>query len=138
MGDKVQIIISLIITLATTITAIFGWLKARRLSGESKALSSVVGLSEIYNELPNYIKEAEELFGSGFGVAKMSYVLLKAQSKCLSYSLPYNEDIIKTKVESILSTPQTKNANERTNATITNEPNTDRNNGSECGSITTN
>ena len=123
MGDKVQIIISLIITIGTTITAIFGWLKARKLSGESRALSSVVGLSEIYNELPNYIKEAEELFGSGFGVAKMSYVLLKAQSKCLSYSLPYNEDIIKTKVESILSTPQSKKENGRTDARDTNGTN---------------
>lgn len=120
MGDKWQIIISLLITLASTITAVFGWLKARKLSGESNALSSVVMLSQVYDDLPKYIEEAETLFGSGFGLAKMTYVLTKVQSQCLAYSLPYNEDIIKTKVENILATPQSKNENGRTNATNTN------------------
>lgn len=62
----------------------------------------------IAHNLADYIKEAESLFGAGNGAAKLNYVLNKIHILCLEQGLNYSEDVFKTDVETILSTPQKK------------------------------
>lgn len=65
-------------------------------------------LSNIKVGLPTFIAEAEELYGAGHGMAKLTYVLNKVHIKCLELSLPYNENELRTQIEAILETPQKK------------------------------
>ena len=65
----------------------------------------------LLNNLPNWITEAECLYGSGHGQEKLSYVLTSAARffsvNGLDFDLRYQK-IVKEGVEKILNTPQKK------------------------------
>lgn len=73
----------------------------------------IVQLAKICQKISNYINEAEKIFGSGTGSAKLAYVLNKVQIECITNKVEYNEDQWKGEIERTLSTPQKKeNKNE--------------------------
>lgn len=69
-------------------------------------------LNNILSKIPEYINEAESIFGSGFGIAKLSYVTNKVQIDCVKSNIKISDSDIQSKIESTLSTPQSKTNNE--------------------------
>lgn len=72
------------------------------------ALSASVKLATIVQTLPSLISEAEKIFGSKSGAAKLSYVLNRVEINCLRNNVDFNLDDFTYEVERILSTPQKK------------------------------
>ena len=70
----------------------------------------LVELAKIVQKLPEYIKEAENIFGAQTGAAKLAYVLNKVQIECITNKVKYNEEQFKGEIENILSTPEKKAA----------------------------
>lgn len=68
----------------------------------------LVNLAKIVQKLPEFISEAEQIFGGGTGVAKVNYVLNKVQMNCIQNKVKYDESQFKGEIEKILSTPQKK------------------------------
>lgn len=69
-------------------------------------------VADITSKIPSYVSEAEEIFGTGTGAAKLSYVINKVQIDCVKASVKMTDTEIKAKVEEILATPQSKTTNE--------------------------
>lgn len=68
----------------------------------------LVDLAKIVQKLPEFINEAEKIFGGGTGVAKVNYVLNKVQMNCIQNKIKYDENQFKGEIEKILATPQKK------------------------------
>ncbi len=68
----------------------------------------LVELAKIAQKLPEFISEAENIFGAGNGAAKLTYVLNKVQIECLKNNVEFNEEQFKGEIENILSTPEKK------------------------------
>lgn len=71
-------------------------------------LSASVKLATIVQTLPALIVEAEKIFGSGNGAAKLAHVLNRVELSCLRSGVEFNADDFSYEVEKILSTPQKK------------------------------
>jgi len=65
-------------------------------------------LMEVLTALAKYVEEAERLFGSGKGSAKLEYVIAKVQMECIEKHVKLSIDAIKDHIEQILSTPHKK------------------------------
>ena len=92
---------SIAITAATTIIAL---IKIKKSNKQTK----LVSLAKIVQKIPEYIKEAESIFGSKTGQAKLRYVLNSLQVECLKANIEYQEEELKVEIENILSTPEKK------------------------------
>lgn len=95
-------------TLASTAIGIIGYVISIILNKKKNKADKLVDLAQIIEKLPEFITEAEKIFGSGNGTAKLAYVLNKVQIECLKNKIEYNEEEIRLKVEEILKTPQKK------------------------------
>lgn len=84
--------------LITIVSIIFSFIKANKTNKINK-------LTLIIEKLPILINEAEGMFGSKLGFAKLNYVLDKVHFLCNDFNLNYDEALIKKDVENILSTP---------------------------------
>lgn len=97
--------IIIIISTAVSIIGIVYSFIATILKGKK---SKLVRSAQILQELPTYITEAETIFGSKTGVAKLAYVLSKINIACIQEHLKFDEEAWKNQVEDILQTPQKK------------------------------
>lgn len=79
-------------------------------SKRSRALASLVDLASIVQKIPDYINQAESMFGAERGAAKLSYVLQCLQLACLEADVSFEayKDQLVFEIESVLSTPQKK------------------------------
>lgn len=101
-----QYIIFIINGTVTLIAVIVALLKKK-----GSAKNSVL---EIIEKIPEYIREAEALFGRKTGEAKLNYALSRIQLECLKTNLDYNEDYYIKNIENVLNTPQKEFKNETT------------------------
>ena len=62
----------------------------------------------LWGKIPGYVIQAEQIFGSKTGIAKLDFVLSKLQTDCVRLDLDMSDDELKTYVEDILSTPTSK------------------------------
>ena len=107
MLDKIEIWLPVItagIGAATTILSIVA-------SKKKNKAQKFVELAKVVQKLPEYITEAEKIFGAGTGTAKMDYVLNKVQMACMQNNVEYNENQFKVEIEKILATPTTQKEN---------------------------
>ncbi len=96
--------------LVSIVFAIITRLQSKKNKETSVKLEDVLKEDEILSFLPDYIAEAEKIFGSGNGKAKLDYVLNKVHICCLENSISFVKDYFSEKVEAILATPQKKEA----------------------------
>lgn len=95
--------ISLCISGAFAATAIVSYIIS---AFKAKKANSLI---EIASNLPDYIKQAEEIFkGDKLGVAKLQFVLNKVMLDCYSKRVKYDENYYTDEIEKILKTPQSK------------------------------
>ena len=78
--------LSILISIIMVVIAIINCIK----SGNLKQLFIII------NEIPNLIKEAEALIGSGNGKVKFNYVKNTIKLMCLSKGIKINDDVIET------------------------------------------
>lgn len=76
-------------------------------STQKNKSQKIVELAKIVQDLPKYINESEQIFGSGTGTAKLAYVLNKVQMQCMVNGVEYDEQGFTTEIEKILATPTT-------------------------------
>lgn len=62
----------------------------------------------IISKIANYVSEAESIFGSGNGQAKLNWVLTKVQIDAVKANVKIEDEAIIKQVENVLSTPQKK------------------------------
>lgn len=108
MSEKLQLIVTCITTGISVVAVLFSIIKGIINSKNNKSTANVIKLNEIISEIPRTVTEAEDIFGSGNGLAKLNYVLNKIQIKCLQNQVTFNETEIRDKVEEILETPEKK------------------------------
>ena len=65
-------------------------------------------LSSIIANIPNYVAEAEKLFGGGTGASKLAWVLSKVQMDCLKARIDADDEYITQQIESVLNAPEKK------------------------------
>ena len=102
-GEIITTAASIIVTAATAIIATIQNKK------KNKAQKKVE-YTKIIQKLPEFIKESEDIFGSGTGTAKMVYVLNKVEIECLKSGIKYLQVQFEEEIEKILTTPQKKEA----------------------------
>lgn len=64
-------------------------------------------LIELFDKIPTYINQAEQMFGPHTGLAKFQYVMNNLQIECLKNNLKVDELTLQEKIESVLNTPTT-------------------------------
>lgn len=72
---------------------------------------------QILANVPSYVSQAEQIFGSGNGQAKLQWVLTKIQIDSVKANVDISEDVVKEEIESVLQTPQKKEV-EQTSQTV--------------------
>lgn len=75
----------------------------------NEVISNLQVASSIVQEIPKFIKEAEDIFGANNGALKLRYVLQKIEILCVKTGLEYHEREYIQQIETILTTPQSKN-----------------------------
>lgn len=103
MLDKIEIWLPVITAAIGAITTIISIIASNKKNKAQK----LVELAKVVQKLPEYINEAETIFGGGTGIAKMTYVLNKVQTACMLNKVEYNENQFKVEIEKILATPTT-------------------------------
>lgn len=106
--EWLPIIAASISILITIVSIIFSLSKC----GKTKRATLLIS---IFEELPNFIIEAEGIYGKGLGKAKLSYVLNKIHFLCNDYCLDYNEELYTNYINKILDTPSCKKITEELN-----------------------
>lgn len=101
MIENLLTILSIGVTVITTAIAIMEKIK-------SKKKNRAVEVAKIVQKLPEYITEAEQLFGNGKGIVKLKYVLKEIKNDCIINNIEFDEEAYETEIEKILLTPQTK------------------------------
>lgn len=100
---------SIIITVATAIASA---ISSKKKSKQTEKANQKVEYAKIIQKLPEYIKEAETIFGSGNGTAKKIFVLNNIQIDCLKANIEYLQTEFEYEIEKILETPQKKEEGE--------------------------
>lgn len=62
----------------------------------------------LWRKIPGYVIQAEQIFGSKTGIAKLEFVLSKLQTDCVRLNLDISDEDMKAQIEEILATPTTK------------------------------
>jgi len=95
------LIVTISSSIITTILSIFS-------NSQKNKKEKIVQLAKIVQKLPEYIKQSEEMFGTGKGRVKKQYVLNEVRNECLLNEIEYKENEFSEEVEKILDTPQKK------------------------------
>lgn len=101
--------VSIIIAIATTIITT---ISSKKKNNQTANANKKVEYAKIIQKLPDYIKEAEEIFGNGNGTAKKIFVLNTIQVDCLKANIEYLQENFEFEIEKILETPQKKEQGE--------------------------
>lgn len=78
---------------------------------KSRKITKSDALKTIINKIPEFVAEAEKIFGSKTGLAKNRYALNLAQTECIKSNILLTENItnqLSSQIEKILETPQKK------------------------------
>lgn len=62
----------------------------------------------ILSAIPDYVTQAESIFGAGNGQAKLQWVLTKVQIDAVKANINIEDSEIKARVESVMEAPQKK------------------------------
>lgn len=100
--------ITLWTTIATSAISIVSTIIAIFTNKKKNKSQKIVTLAKIVQKLPEFIQEAEKIFGAGTGTAKKAWVLNKIQMECLQNKIEYNESEFGFEIEKILTTPTKK------------------------------
>ena len=103
MIEKIEIWLPVVTAAIGAITTIITIIA----NNKKKNAQKMVELAKVVQKLPEFINEAETIFGSGTGTAKMAYVLNKVQMACMQNNVEFNENQFKVEIEKILNTPTT-------------------------------
>lgn len=95
--EIISVCLSIIFTAISTIIAI-------KKTEKNKQSTKII---ELFNKIPTYINQAEQMFGAGTGVAKFQYVMNNLQIECLKNNLKVDELTLQEKIENVLHTPTT-------------------------------
>ena len=106
--DEIMLIVSSGIALLSIVFNIIIYIKKAKLAKQNGITLEENAISEIINKLPKFIADAEQIFGSGTGLAKLSYVLDKVQLECVKSNVTFDERYMTEQIENILSTPEKK------------------------------
>lgn len=104
----IEVVLSVIVSAISIIMFVVTFIKNAKNKSSVKTYESAILLNQVIANVPKYIKEAEAIFGGGNGLAKVNYVLNKLQIDCVKVGTNYDEDLMKSKIEEILETPQKK------------------------------
>lgn len=104
LWDFIKSNVQILVNGAYLIMAIILLARKKKLS-KSEILT---GLEPIMEQLPEWIKDAEECLGQKTGLTKLVYVLQKCMMECDKKGIEYNEKFWKEKIEKILDTPEKK------------------------------
>lgn len=84
-----------------------------KLTGENEEITKKNTLMEIWENLPEYISQAEQIFSqSGSGTAKKLFVENLVQIECIKNGVEFDKVTTSNKIEEILNTPQKKEVTE--------------------------
>lgn len=98
MFEALQIGLSIGLAVVSIIVAFIGFIKNKKTQKVSAILAKI----------PNYIIEAETIFGGGTGKAKLAYVLNKIQVDCVKANINISEEVLTQQIENVMETPQKK------------------------------
>lgn len=73
-----------------------------------------IRLYRVLFNLSKYVEEAETMFASGQGEAKLKYVISQVKVDCINNKVKLTEEVIKSYIERILDTPRKKLSNNTT------------------------
>ena len=96
----------LLSALLTVVSLIWAIVQARR-TGNKKGLLNLQAL------IPALVSEAEQMFGSGNGVAKLNYVLTKLRIYALEHNIRANTEEMTQQVESVVATTKCVNVTQK-------------------------
>lgn len=99
-----SMLLSAILTIASLVWAI---IQAKR-TGNKK------GLLNMWALIPTLVAEAEQMFGSGNGVAKLNYVLTKLRIYALEHNVKADTEQMTQQVESVVATTKSVNVIQKT------------------------
>lgn len=99
VGEIIGLVLPIAIAVASVISNIITLIKKNKKSTALSILASV----------PNYVAQAEQIFGKGNGQAKLQWVLTKIQIDAVRANLKISDEEVTEKVEEILETPEKSN-----------------------------
>ena len=110
--EIVTVGVSVGVSLASIALSLIKTIKAKK---TAKVLS-------LWDKVPVYITQAEQIFGAKTGLAKLEFVLSKVQTDCVKLNLDVSDEEIKSHIEEILATPTTKKEVEKPEVVYHDEP----------------
>lgn len=102
IGNWLNIVFVAISIVALAISTIIAIVKGKR-SGKSLSLIT------IFEKIPYYISEAEQLFGSGKGAYKLNYVLMQIKMMAMQNNIVIDEEQIKNDINAIVDATKVVN-----------------------------
>lgn len=107
ISEIVSLVCACVFAVVTIIVNIIALLKKNKKATVLQILSNVA----------SYVSQAEQIFGSGNGPAKLQWVLTKIQIDSVKANVDISEDVAKEAIEAILQAPQKKEV-EQTSQTV--------------------
>lgn len=108
LPDFIYYIVCAADVIVSALLVVFFKLKNKDLKKVAQIKDQIIDKSIIFQRIPDYIVEAENLFGPGNGPAKLSYVLNKLHIDFLENGLVFDKVVATEQVEAVLETPQKK------------------------------
>lgn len=96
--DVIGLVLSGVVAVGSIVTSIFTTNKKNKKARTLEILANVT----------DYVKQAETIFGTGNGTAKLQWVLTKVQIDCVKNNLKITDEEISNEVEKVLETPEKK------------------------------
>lgn len=97
-SEIISICVPAVVALASIIVNIVTLAK----KGKKTSILSILA------HVPDYVSQAESIFGAGNGQAKLQWVLTKVQIDAVKANADISDEQIKESVENVLATPQKK------------------------------
>ena len=107
ISEIISIACSCVFAVVTIIVNIVALLKKNKKATVLQILSNVA----------SYVSQAEQIFGSGNGQAKLQWVLTKIQIDSVKANVDISEEEVISQIEAVLQTPQKKEV-EQTSQTV--------------------
>lgn len=109
MFETIISIAGIVITIVSLVLSLYLKLKKNK---TDKKYYNALAIQGVFNEVAGIVIKAEEIFGSGNGVAKKTWALGQLQIKALQSGVEVSDDVLSDKIEECLSTPEKKKSEE--------------------------
>lgn len=106
--EIVQTIVAIAGYVATFVMALASIFAKKKDKGKRKVLEYDNAVREVLDKVPEFVVEAEKIFGAGNGTAKLIFVKTRLQCEAISRGVVIDEDTLVDEIEKILATPQKK------------------------------